>query len=211
MKLDPTLTAVGGADITVAEINDERRRYRNEKIGATMVQVTQGDYYVTGARDELLSTVLGSCIPACIRAPRLGVGGMNHFLLPSDESSDESFASLRYGSFAMEQLINSLMVLGARREDLEVKIFGGANVIRSLAGVGHRNADFIEDYLAKEGLRVSAKHLRGHFARKLIYFPKTGKVKMKELSEEFGSLVQKRELKKKVHMTVQDDSIELFD
>lgn len=203
--------AAGTLDVCVEDMHDTRRRYRNERIGATIVQITQGDFYITGARDELLSTVLGSCISACIRAPLLGIGGMNHFLLPSEDGKDAAFASLRYGSFAMEQLVNSLMRKGARREDLEVKVFGGANVIKGIKGVGHSNADFIEAYLEKEGFQIVAKHLRGHSARKLIYFPKTGKVKMKELNDAFGVLVDKREKKKKLHVTVADDSIELFD
>ncbi|HLS81169.1 MAG TPA: hypothetical protein VK025_07185, partial [Steroidobacter sp.] len=105
------------------------RRYRNAQ-GQIVARLLPGDYYVT-CDDEVLDTVLGSCVSACIRNPRLKIGGMNHFMLPRPSGCDgdtwESVAgrATRYGSASMEQLINRILKAGGARSDLEVKIFGG--------------------------------------------------------------------------------------
>ena len=108
---------------------------------------------------------------------------MNHFMLP--ESSDGAWgtasAGMRYGNFAMEQLINDILTRGGRRDRLEVKVFGGANVLAISTSIGTQNADFVEQYLAAEGLTVAAQHLRGHHPRRVHYFPATGKVLLREL------------------------------
>lgn len=125
----------------------------------------------------MLLTVLGSCVAACIRDPVAGVGGMNHFMLP--ESPDGRWGrasfSLRYGNFAMEQLINDLLRQGGRRERMEVKVFGGARIGPETSGIGERNADYIEDYLKAEGLTLLASELRGTRARRLAYLPVSGR------------------------------------
>lgn len=165
-----------------------RRRYTDPQTQSTVVQIFQGDCYITNNPREMLTTILGSCVAACIRDPISGWGGMNHFLLP--ESSDgagkalsEVSVSMRYGSYAMEQLINAILTRGALRENLEIKLFGGANVLRTMWGIGHANAEFVEQYLKNEGLRVAASHLRGNSPRKIQYFPVSGKVRMRELQE----------------------------
>lgn len=202
----------------VAEIDDSRRRYFDPAIGLHVVQVFQGDYYVTGRNDEVLATVLGSCVAACIRDTWIGYGGMNHFLLPNmadgaARAGNDSGVELRYGSFAMEQLINSILARGGRRDRLEIKVFGGGNVVRGMSGVGHRNADFIEEYLDNEGLSIASRHLRGHSPRKIQYFPHTGRVRMRELAATAGTRIYEKEAKQIVKANVVDDSgtIELFD
>src|SRR5690606_1770731 len=122
------------------------RRYHDAS-GRLIVKLLPGDYYVT-RQDEVLDTVLGSCVSACIRDPRLSIGGMNHFMLPrpSGSGSDtwESLAgrATRYGSASMEQLINRILQAGGTRADLEVKIFGGGRVLSSLSDVGNHNVIF---------------------------------------------------------------------
>lgn len=159
------------------------RRYRDPRFNALVVKVLPGEHYVTNVPDEMLVTVLGSCVAACIRDPAIGLGGMNHFMLP--ESADGQWggasASMRYGNFAMEQLINDILKRGGRRERLEIKVFGGGNVLVSQTDVGSRNADFVEAYLREERLSIVAKDLRGIHPRRVHYFPVTGKAMVLDL------------------------------
>lgn len=205
----------GGANSAGADFDDDRRRYFDNSLGHHVVNVFQGDYYVTARKDEILTTVLGSCISACIRDTLSGYGGMNHFLLPSSGKDIEegSTYSLRYGSFAMEQLINDILSRGGRRERLEVKVFGGGNVVKGLSGVGHKNADFIETFLVNEGLQVAGSDLRGNCPRKIQYFPRSGKVRMRSLSSAAGRMINKKEtgLGVKVQVKEETGSVELFD
>lgn len=148
-----------------------------------IVKLGQGECYLTAQDNEELVTVLGSCIAACIRDPVLRLGGMNHFLLPDCgrwETGDGA-GSLRYGSYAMDRLIGDILARGGLRPRLEVKVFGGANVMCGGSNIGHRNADFVERYLAAEGMTIAAAHLRGIYARRVHYVPTTGKVMLLEL------------------------------
>ncbi len=150
---------------------------------ATPIKIGPGEHYVTRKSGEMILTVLGSCVSACIRDPVAGVGGMNHFMLPESANGTwgTASASLRYGNFAMERLINDLLCRGARRERLEVKVFGGAALSDGGSLVGPRNAAFVEAYLQAEGLPIAARHLRGKHPRRVHYFPLTGRVMMREL------------------------------
>ncbi|MBL4791163.1 MAG: chemoreceptor glutamine deamidase CheD [Kordiimonadaceae bacterium] len=154
------------------------RRYFDSKYRHMIVKLLPGEHYVTGEPSEMIVTVLGSCVAACIRDPETGIGGMNHFMLPEGEPGDwkVSNAVMRYGNHAMEILINEILRLGCPRNRLEIKVFGGGNVIGNSADIGHRNADFVEEYLLNEGLLVTSKDLRGNSARRIHYCPATGKV-----------------------------------
>lgn len=194
----------------------DRRRYFDSKLSATVVQVYQGDFYVGSAPDEVLATVLGSCVSACVRDPVARCGGMNHFLLPAGRENSEndiSGLSLRYGGFAMEQLINAVLAAGGQRDRLEIKVFGGANVLRGHSGVGHRNADFVEEFLAAEGFRIAGKHLRGTWPRKLQFFPHSGQVRMREIKEQSATRVFEQEVRASPRPATNPaaGSIELFD
>lgn len=145
---------------------------------AKPVNIYSGGCHITN-KDEMLTTILGSCVSACIRDPMAGVAGMNHFLLP--DTSGEAQESLRYGAYAMEVLINGILKEGGRRERMEVKVFGGANVLRNNTPIGARNAAFVTDFLKREGLGVAASHLGGETPRRVHYFAKTGRVMLKAL------------------------------
>lgn len=192
-----------------------RRRHLDKHSGMMIVHVLQGDCYTTADKNETLTTVLGSCIAACIRDPYVGFGGMNHFLLPQSDMAFESpmDASLRYGSFAMEQLINDILSHGGQRNRLEVKLFGGGNVVKELSGVGHRNADFIETYMENEGFEVASSDLRGFSPRKIQYTPATGKVLLRRLGEDQGATIARQEVRHNVQSPpVQSTGdVELFD
>jgi chemotaxis protein CheD len=171
-------------DIFGEEFKCGPRRFLNSRSGEIFVRVFQGQYYVTNQPGEVLSTVLGSCIAVCVRDPKIGYGGMNHFLLPQAASSRLQGFSLRYGVYSIERLINDILGHGGDRNRLEIKVFGGANVLTGMARIGTRNADFVEDYLAREGLPIAAKDIRGDIARRIRYYPLTGRVLLSRISRD---------------------------
>jgi len=150
-------------------------------------RILPGEYYVT-TTNEIITTVLGSCVSACIRDPVSGVGGMNHFMLPGNAAKrldlwagDDCLAT-RYGIAAMEMLINDLLKLGSRKGRLELKLFGGGNVMAmDIAGVGERNVEFVKQFVKTEGLPIIAEDLGEAYPRKVNYFPRTGKVMVRRL------------------------------
>jgi chemotaxis protein CheD len=154
------------------------RRFFDAVSASWMVKVFPGEFYVTARSDEILVTVLGSCVTACIRDPMAGVGGMNHFMLPHHSSGiwGDDLRSTRFGNFAMEKLVNELIKAGCSRARMETKVFGGGNVIESSNAIGSENADFVLRYLAAEGLRCAAQDLGGTQPRRIHYYPATGKV-----------------------------------
>jgi chemotaxis protein CheD len=158
--------------------------YHDRQFDIDAVKILPGEYYVTNA-DLLLSTTLGSCIAACIRDKVSGIGGINHFMLPDmgTDNTAPASASARYGSYAMELLINEPLKLGARRVNLEAKVFGGGNVLANMTvtRVGSRNTAFALDYLATEGIRIVGKDVLDEFPRKVYFFPKTGRALVKKL------------------------------
>jgi chemotaxis protein CheD len=166
-------SSVGDAGAHVAG-----HRFYDAAQSAWVVKVLPGEFYVTPKADEVLVTVLGSCVSACIRDLTAGVGGMNHFMLPLSHATGwgEDMNSARYGNFAMEKLINELIKAGCSRDRMEVKVFGGGNVIESSKAIGSQNAEFVLRYLKDEGLACSARDLGGQYPRRIHYFPSTGRV-----------------------------------
>ncbi|MCA1244957.1 chemoreceptor glutamine deamidase CheD [Massilia sp. MS-15] len=171
--------------------------YYDRTFDCEAAKILPGEYYYTG-KDMLIVTVLGSCVSACIRDRMTGLGGMNHFMLPDgggDGGSPVS-ASMRYGSFAMEILINDLLKAGARRDHLEAKVFGGGAVLRGFTAmnVGERNAAFVTSFLKTERIPVLASDLNDIYPRKVYFFPKSGKVLVKKLMQTQNDTLAKREL-----------------
>jgi chemotaxis protein CheD len=168
---------------SVSSSSSSHRRV-DPNTGRWTTRVLPGECYVT-ADNEVLTTVLGSCISACIRDPQVRVGGMNHFLLPADTSSNpvpDSPLGLatRYGGHAMETLINELMKRGASRSRLEIKLFGGGKMLGN-ADVGLRNIEFIHQFLKLEGLHAVAADLGDVYPRTVTYEPTTGRAMVKRL------------------------------
>ncbi len=197
--------------------NSSLHRFFDAQKQKWFVRVSQGDYYITSDADVVLHTVLGSCISACIRDPVLGLGGMNHFLLPNAENIDMTAGgaqqlALRYGNYAMELLINGLLKRGAKRDRLEVKLFGGANVVKNISGIGHKNASFIEKFMTDEGLKIASHHLRGFAARKVHYAPSSGRARMLLIADDTQRDVFKSELARSVRVEeTKSGEVELFD
>lgn len=179
------------------------------------VKILPGEYYVTAA-DKLIVTVLGSCVAVCLRDKYSGAGGMNHFLLPNDGSNQTGLLteSARYGVYAMELLINHLLKLGANRNRLEAKVFGGGNVLRGMTvnNVGERNAEFVLDYLHNEGVPIVAQDLLGEFPRKVYFFPDTGKVMVRKIKTIHNTTILDREseYRMRVKYTPKSGDVELF-
>jgi len=171
--------------------------YFDRTFDCEAAKISPGEYYFTD-KDMVIVTVLGSCVSACIRDNVSGIGGMNHFMLPDSAAADKDSPvseSMRYGTYAMEVLINQLLRNGARRENLEAKIFGGWNVLKSFTtmNVGDRNAIFVRKFLKDERIRVTGEDLLDIYPRKVYYFPKTGKVLVKKLKNMHNETLVKRE------------------
>jgi len=171
--------------------------YFDRTFDCEAAKILPGEYFFSG-KDIVIVTVLGSCVSACIRDRVSGIGGMNHFMLPdsgSDENSPVS-ASMRYGTYAMEILINELLKAGAKRENFEAKVFGGGNVLRGFTSinVGERNAKFVRDYLKMENIRITAEDLIDIHPRKVFFFPRTGKVLVKKLKVVHNDTLKQREI-----------------
>ena len=168
------------------------RHYFDREFNISAVKLLPGEYYVT-SRDMVLTTVLGSCVSACVRDSTAGIGGMNHFMLPedADPSSRGAAAAMRYGAYAMEMLLNELFKAGARRERLEAKVFGGGAVLANMTmlNIGDRNADFVLRYLQTEQVRIAAQDLRGSLPRRINYFPMTGRVTLRKLRRQDDALL----------------------
>ncbi|UJQ93747.1 chemotaxis protein CheD [Mariluticola halotolerans] len=178
--------------------------------------IHQGDCHVSSAIDVTFSTVLGSCISACIRDVSTGVGGMNHFLLAeqSGAAKDRYGASARYGAFAMEKLINTVLSKGSgNKANLDIKVFGGGNINASLNDIGAQNIEFIREFLKAEGYKSSAQDVGGAFARRVLFKPSSGRVFVKRLDSATGANLVREEIAiagvQKVSVPAHDD-IELF-
>ena len=158
--------------------------YFDRHFDAEAAKILPGEFFVTD-RNMMIVTVLGSCVSACIRDPYAGVGGMNHFMLPEQRQDESNLLSVsaRYGTYAMELLINSILKAGGRRDRLEAKVFGGGRVLQGfmLSNIGEQNACFVKDFLQLEGIPVLAQDLLDIYPRKVYFFPKTGRVMVRKL------------------------------
>lgn len=169
-------------------------RYFDRKFESEAVKVLPGEYFVTST-SVLMVTVLGSCVSACIRDREKGIGGMNHFMLADSGESSAVSSSARYGTYAMEILINHLLKMGARKDRLEAKVFGGGRVMEKLTSsqVGDRNARFVKEFLKTESIPVMAEDLLDVHPRKVYFFPNTGRVLVKRLMRMHNDTLIRRE------------------
>ncbi len=172
--------------------------YFDRDIGCQAVKLLPSEYYVT-QDDTALTTVLGSCVAACLQDAEAGVAGMNHFMLPADadDAPRRHAEAMRYGEYAMDVLLRELMRLGARRERLRAKVFGGGAVLSNMTtlNIGDRNADFVLRYLREQGIAVAAQDLRGPHARRVCFMPATGKAVVRKLRTQAGvvQMIQREE------------------
>lgn len=193
-------------------------RYWDKTHDTFAAKILPGEYYVT-TNNEAIVTVLGSCVSACIRDTKFGIGGMNHFMLPANKNiTHEDISSMsnaaRYGNFAMEKMINDILKHGGSRENLEVKIFGGGRVLQNMQSldIGNGNINFVRDYIATENLHLVGEDVGDVFPRKVIYFPLTGKVRVKKLRQMHNKTIIERESSYMSSLEVkpQESDVELF-
>jgi chemotaxis protein CheD len=197
------------------EFGHVQRRF-DTRINSMVATLLPGDYFVA-IEGEIISTVLGSCVSACIRDRRLCFGGMNHFMLPIDESEGHSTwgttasSTTRFGNVAMERLINEMLKLGAKRADLEVKLVGGGKVLDAMTDIGARNIKFVREYVRAEGFVVLGEDLGEVYPRKVMYHPQTGSARVKRLTRTDRHLVaDERRYIRDLDRTAVSGEIELF-
>ena len=156
-------------------------RFYNAALGKTISKILPGEYYVSHGQDYI-STVLGSCVAACVRDTRSHIGAMNHFMLPDASNTNDPFGDgFRYGAYAMEHMLNHLYAAGVRKEHLEVKIVGGGAVMGT-SDIGAKNIDFVQNYLDQENLHIAAQDVGEHIARNVMFDVVTGKMKVKRMA-----------------------------
>lgn len=126
--------------------------------------------------DRPIATLLGSCVAVCLFDPKLRIGGMNHFLLPSRTSSANADTDvILSGDYAMEVLANGLFNKGANKSRLIAKAFGGGTIVSSIRmAIGERNAEFAKEWLDREGIPLVASDFSGPWSRKVVFVPQTG-------------------------------------
>lgn len=185
------------------------KQYWDHKHQLYTARIMPGEFFVSKA-NIVIATVLGSCVSACIRDPQAGVGGMNHFMLPEEEKTIADDAqiseSTRYGCYAMEQMINTILSHGGKRERLEIKLFGGGKVLQSMTDIGSRNINFVYDYLAMKKLSVVSEDVGGLHPRRVLYFPDTGRVLMCRLPVSLDENVAQCEMRYQNSLKYNTDS-----
>lgn len=197
---------------------DNVKRFVDKRHKRVVAKILPGELYVT-KNDEFVSTVLGSCISACIWDEKLGIGGMNHFMLPikSDNhgvtgwENDTSY-TCRYGSWAMEFLINEILKNGGQRDNLVAKVFGGGKIVPKMSDVGESNIDFVRHFLRQEHIPVIAHDVGGPWPRKVMFHPATGAARLKKLRSLHNDTIQAREniYMEGIEKTPDSSDIELF-
>ena len=196
------------------------KRYLDKQRQIVVAKILPGEFYVT-KQEEAISTVLGSCISACIWDDKMGVGGMNHFMLPTKGDSigahgwqEDNSYTCRYGLWAMEYLINEVLKHGGSRQNLKVKLFGGGKVLVNMSSdVGERNIQFAQEYIENEGIKIISTDVGGPWPRKVLFFPNTGKALVKKLQTTHNDTIQRREIQYRdsLEQPVSDSTdIELF-
>lgn len=175
-------------------------RYWDRRHGVVAAKILPGEYYVS-VQDEVITTVLGSCISACVRDVKFGIGGMNHFMLPEMHDQSDNWSELgvgfatRYGNVAMEHLVNAILKQGGMRKNLEVKVFGGGDVMGGISKgtVGAKNIRFVTAYIEQERLKLVGEDMGDLFPRKVMYYPQTGKAFVKKLTNIHNDTILRRE------------------
>jgi chemotaxis protein CheD len=214
LEPDPTTHRVSRLDYLKSlprSLGEASFFYSDHHFQYDTVKVLPGEYFVC-SDDVMVMTVLGSCISACIWDGRVRAGGMNHFMLPDGDGLE---GGGRYGSYAMELLINQLLKSGARRESMQAKIFGGAQVMAGFTSmnVGERNTRFVLDYLATERIPVVSQDVLDIHPRKVCFFPASGKALVKRLAHahpETLAVEERRGNAVSVVKTTAGGSIDLF-
>lgn len=190
----------------------------NKTLSATVkdrrINIVQGEQHVDRDPAVMLTTILGSCVAACMYDEVAGIGGMNHFLLPGDQPGSQSATSgsgaMRYGAYSMELLINGLLREGAARHRLKAKLFGGARMLKGLTDVGDSNAAFAERFMRAEGITVVGSSLRGDRGRRIQFWPASGRAQQIEFGAKEDEIFRTERRIKPLPVPESDGGLELF-
>lgn len=177
-------------------VHGRASKYLDRHFNRQAMKILPGEFYATD-QDEVIVTVLGSCVAACLMDPIALVGGMNHFMLPAKqvEHDVDRFYAARYGAAAMEFLINNLLHLGAQRDRLVAKAFGGGKVMAGMTtDIGGQNIDFVRRFLKSEDIPIWTEDMGGIHPRKVYFFPHTGQVLVKRMERTHNDTVITREI-----------------
>ena len=189
-------------------------RYYDKHHDSFAAKILPGEYYVT-SNQEVVTTVLGSCISVCVYDPVNLIGGMNHFMLPSGNNDNDIMSqSFRYGDVAMEKLVNVILRHGGNKAELIFKAFGGGQIIKNMTSIGQRNISFLHKFMTMEGYKLSASDLGGPHPRKVVFNPLDGKVKLKRLQHMHNDTILERENRYETEISRQEEvtgEIDLFD
>ena len=200
-------------------MKDLKNNSLNEFYDCTFHNVLLGNFMVTKNPKDVIGTLLGSCVSACIRCTQTGIGGLNHFLLPCVRDNTQALSNeqaMRYGDYAMEILINTILRYGGNRHTLEAKLFGGANMYKtqSQKSVGTSNIKFVRDFIQTENIKLVAEDFGGNYGRKIYFHPFSGRVKLQKLNKNNEHDINHYELEYNNKMTEDADTdigtIELF-
>lgn len=190
-------------------------KHNSAKFGRPMITIYPGEYYVS-TYDEVIHTVLGSCISACLFDKKNEVAGMNHFMLPGSIKTEKIFIekSARYGMFAMELLINEILRQGGKKKNLKAKIFGGGHIISSFTkndnNVPESNIRFIKEYLNAEKIPIVSEDIGGWNSRKIFFFPRSLEILLSRLEKKCFNEDNKRDDKSNKIDRRSNNSIEIF-
>ncbi|WP_299262528.1 chemoreceptor glutamine deamidase CheD [uncultured Psychrosphaera sp.] len=164
-------------------------------------KILPGEFFISKSH-SLIATTLGSCISACIWDEYAKIGGMNHFMLPVTAQEEhevnwgsrgKSSDSTRYGNFAMEHLVNTILKYGGRKVNLKAKVFGGGKVLKKLSDVGERNIEFVLEYLDNENIEIVKTDVGSVHPRKVLFDPTTGQAFVKKLYNLQNDTIVRRE------------------
>jgi len=168
------------------------KKYYDNVNACQTAKLLPGEFYAT-RENEMITTVLGSCVSACIYDETNKCGGMNHFMLPGDQNSSDDTPA-RYGIYAMESLINAILKMGSRKENLKAKLFGGGQIIANMTDVGRKNIHFARTFLHSEGIPLESHDLGLAFPRKVNFYPLSGRVRVKRLQSLHNNTIETREM-----------------
>ncbi len=193
-------------------------RYWDKHRKIYVAKILPGEFYVSRA-NEGITTVLGSCVSACIWDDKNAIGGMNHFMLPLTEQQSHAVKwgnvnsdATRYGNYAMEHLINEILKHGGERQRLQAKVFGGGKIVANMSDVGQKNSAFVLDYLSTEKIPILAQDLTADYPRKVFFEPTTGKALMKRIQPLHNDtiLTREKQYKEEINHDAVEGEVELF-
>jgi chemotaxis protein CheD len=191
-------------------INNPKKTFDHSK-NIFVINLTSGEYYVSSTPGEMIVTVLGSCISVCIFDPVSKIAGMNHFLLPGGKITPPTPL---YGIFAMEYMINEVLKRGALKTRLEVKLFGGGSIIQQNShNIGQKNIEFVQGYLADEGLKIVASDVGGDCARRVHFLGDSGKVRVNKIHNAASLkkvIIAEEDYEKRLLQSKSSGNVELF-